>query len=170
MTQMRDYIRNALAKDLSLDEDTALNLEKSLFNKTVRQAKASPAISCTWNDRKFRHAYKQNWVCLKTSLYNPKNSKLLDDIRDAEIDSKEVAHFSPEQMWPDGPWARAVRIVRERDAKRVGHQLPENYEGLFTCGKCKSKRTTYYQMQTRSADEPMTTFATCHNCDKRWKF
>jgi transcription elongation factor S-II len=25
-------------------------------------------------------------------------------------------------------------------------------------------------MQTRSADEPMTTFVTCLVCDKHWKF
>jgi hypothetical protein len=28
----------------------------------------------------------------------------------------------------------------------------------------------YYQMQTRSADEPMTTFVSCLNCNNRWKF
>ena len=27
----------------------------------------------------------------------------------------------------------------------------------FKCGKCKQRRCKYYQMQTRSADEPMTT-------------
>ena len=44
-----------------------------------------------------------------------------------------------------------------------------NYEGLFRCGKCKSNRTTYYQMQTRSADEPMTIFIRCLNCGKDWR-
>jgi DNA-directed RNA polymerase subunit M/transcription elongation factor TFIIS len=29
----------------------------------------------------------------------------------------------------------------------------EDYTGQFKCGKCKSVKTTYYQMQTRSADE-----------------
>ena len=43
-------------------------------------------------------------------------------------------------------------------------------DGMFQCGKCKKKKTTYYQLQTRSADEPMTTFVTCHNCGNRWKF
>jgi len=42
--------------------------------------------------------------------------------------------------------------------------------GTFTCGKCKSTKTTYHQMQTRSSDEPMTTFVTCLNCKNRWKF
>jgi len=41
---------------------------------------------------------------------------------------------------------------------------------MFQCGKCKQRKCTYYQMQTRSADEPMTTFVTCTNCNNRWKF
>ena len=40
----------------------------------------------------------------------------------------------------------------------------------FTCFKCKSNKCTFYQLQTRSADEPMTTFVTCLNCGNRWKF
>jgi transcription elongation factor S-II len=40
---------------------------------------------------------------------------------------------------------------------------------LFTCSRCKKNQCTYYQLQTRSADEPMTTFITCLNCNKRWK-
>jgi len=40
----------------------------------------------------------------------------------------------------------------------------------FTCGKCKQNKTTYYQLQTRSADEPMTTYVECITCGNRWKF
>ncbi|KAF4747006.1 hypothetical protein FOZ62_019799, partial [Perkinsus olseni] len=36
--------------------------------------------------------------------------------------------------------------------------------GMFQCGKCRKSQTTYFQMQTRSSDEPMTTFVTCLNC------
>ena len=39
----------------------------------------------------------------------------------------------------------------------------------FKCGRCKSRKCTYYEMQTRSADEGMTIFVTCINCGKRWK-
>jgi transcription elongation factor S-II len=40
---------------------------------------------------------------------------------------------------------------------------------LFTCGRCKSIKTTSTQKQTRSADEPMTVFVFCENCGNRWK-
>lgn len=40
----------------------------------------------------------------------------------------------------------------------------------FKCGRCSKRKCKYYQLQTRSADEPMTTFVTCVNCGNRWKF
>ena len=38
---------------------------------------------------------------------------------------------------------------------------------LFKCGKCGKKNCTYNQIQTRSADEPMTTFVLCNECGNR---
>ena len=53
-------------------------------------------------------------------------------------------------------------------------------DGSHTCGKCVrdpiqkkaglTKKTTYYQLQTRSADESMTTYVSCLNCGHRWKY
>jgi transcription elongation factor S-II len=45
----------------------------------------------------------------------------------------------------------------------------EEYTGMFTCARCKSKRTTFYLLQTRAADEPMTAFITCMSCGNKWK-
>ena len=40
---------------------------------------------------------------------------------------------------------------------------------LLTCGRCKKSDVLYNQLQTRSADEPMTTFCVCEHCGHRWK-
>ena len=40
---------------------------------------------------------------------------------------------------------------------------------IFLCKKCHKRECTYYEMQTRSADEPMTIFITCLNCGKHWR-
>lgn len=44
----------------------------------------------------------------------------------------------------------------------------EVVEGALECAKCGSKRVYSYQKQTRSCDEPSTTFASCLNCSKKW--
>ena len=47
-------------------------------------------------------------------------------------------------------------------------------DGTFRCTRCSMDRrpacrTTYYQLQTRGADEPMTIFITCHECGRNWR-
>ena len=46
---------------------------------------------------------------------------------------------------------------------------PEAMTDQFKCRKCFSRSCSYYEVQTRSADEPMTQFITCLNCKNRWK-
>ena len=37
-----------------------------------------------------------------------------------------------------------------------------------TCPKCAHRQAYFMQLQTRSADEPMTTFYKCVDCTHRW--
>ena len=48
--------------------------------------------------------------------------------------------------------------------------VPMDETDQFQCGKCKKRRTVYFQKQTRSADEPMTTFVSCKECGHQWRF
>ena len=62
--------------------------------------------------------------------------------------------------------------LREKQLLREQNQLEGNKAlatDRFTCSRCKKRECTYYELQTRSADEPMTIFITCLNCSKRWK-
>ena len=40
---------------------------------------------------------------------------------------------------------------------------------LFECRRCGKRECTYREVQTRSADEPMTIFVLCLGCGNRWK-
>mmetsp|Transcript_14275 Transcript_14275/g.45749 ORF Transcript_14275/g.45749 Transcript_14275/m.45749 type:complete len:173 (-) Transcript_14275:432-950(-) len=55
---------------------------------------------------------------------------------------------------------------REEIMKAVGINIEG---GMFKCGRCGSSKTTHYQKQTRSADEPMTVFIQCTKCPNRWR-
>lgn len=63
------------------------------------------------------------------------------------------------------------RILQERNLREAkAAQDNEAETDQFKCGRCHQRRTKYYQLQTRSADEPMTTYVTCVNCGNKWKF
>ena len=49
-------------------------------------------------------------------------------------------------------------------------KIERRLDSEFKCRKCKSNNCSHYQMQTRSADEPMTTFVNCMDCGNRWRF
>ena len=53
--------------------------------------------------------------------------------------------------------------------KYLYESVQEAMTDQFKCGRCKKRQCSYFEMQTRSADEPMTIFVTCINCGKRWK-
>ena len=71
------------------------------------------------------------------------------------------------QMFPER-WKEIIdnKSKRDRFLYEVNKEMATD---AYTCGRCHKKECSYYQMQTRSADEPMTTFVTCLNCGKRWR-
>ncbi|KAF8076727.1 hypothetical protein FPV67DRAFT_429838 [Lyophyllum atratum] len=40
---------------------------------------------------------------------------------------------------------------------------------MASCDKCNHNQAYFYQLQIRSADEPMTTFYRCTACGHRWR-
>lgn len=168
----RTHVINAFANILNQKvTDTApVNMEKSIFNWAVRQTKYHSDIP-SWDNPSFKERYKLRFVAIKLNLIEPK-SKLAERILSGEIKTKFIADMTPENLWPDGPYMKALEDRKAYHEKKIvasAEEFAEDFEGLFKCGKCKSKKTTYYQLQTRSADEPLTSFVTCLNCKKRWK-
>jgi len=78
---------------------------------------------------------------------------------------KEVSqHVSP---WESQTF-RIQKIQEQRDIDIMTVKLPVS-EGLYTCSRCKSTRTFSRQVQTRSADEGMTSIIQCSECKKVWR-
>jgi transcription elongation factor S-II len=153
--------------EIPKDDTICINLEKNILNYATEQARKinqQPA----WDNHKYTSMYKQKFLQIQ---HNLKNSPVLKGwIIDKKIKTKDVIEMRPEDLWPDGPYAKKMedRIIKEMRKAYLAKES-KNQDGFFKCGRCKSMKTTYYQMQTRSADEPMTVFVSCLNCDKNWK-
>ena len=57
---------------------------------------------------------------------------------------------------------------RDRLNKQIGVDESINMDQCIN-PKCRSKRLSNHEKQTRSADEPMTQFFECLDCGKRWR-
>ena len=165
----RDFVvkRIATLLDLLHDHVTCVNLEKSIHNWAVNRSvewSDTPAADNHRHMNRYKCKFLEIQKCLKMS------PTLKPDLLKGVIKASEVVHLPPNTLWPDGPMSKELERKMERDAQKDYSAVNDvDYKGAFKCGKCKLWKTTYYEMQTRSADEPMTVFITCHNCNIRWK-
>ena len=153
---------HARTKLQSLLPDLGRNMEKSLYNATGQHIGSE-----TKNG--FREFYMSRFVGLWNSIQRCPD--IIDRIKSGELKASKIAEYPPEIIELNGKYAQALFKLRtkELEKEKIAMMYDEDYTGMFVCNKCKSKKTTYYQMQTRSADEPMTTYVTCHGCGLRWK-
>ena len=139
------------------------NLEKGIFNYTIQKSEEKNLIK-KWNNTLFVLIYIEK---LKMILYNIKDEKLYNKLINKEIKAHELAFLSHEEMRPD-IWKELIELKKIKDENKFSPKVEASTDD-FTCFKCKSKQCTFYQLQTRSADEPMTTFVTCISCGNRWR-
>jgi transcription elongation factor S-II len=78
--------------------------------------------------------------------------------------------MSSEDLKSDERKKQDADLKKENMNNAMVAQEEYSISSEFTCSKCRMKKVSYKQAQTRSADEPMTTFCTCMNCGNRWKF
>jgi len=144
-------------------EKHAANLEKGIHNWALKEATNRKVVK-KWDNPFFIQIYLDH---LRSIYINLKNDKLIEQVVNGEIKSHTIAFMTHHEMQPER-WAEMIRLKSIRDKSKFEINL-EACTDTFTCRKCKSKKCSYYQMQTRSADEPMTTFVGCLECGCRWK-
>ncbi|KAJ1679231.1 transcription elongation factor TFIIS, partial [Spiromyces aspiralis] len=133
-------------------------------------ARAIESIEFTKVGSAVTPAYKSRIRTLCLSLRNKDNPGLRAAIVDGRVMPERFCNMSPEEMASEERKRLDAQIHKDNLFKSRGAENPAAETDQFRCSKCGGRKCTYYQMQTRSADEPMTTFVTCTICNNRWKF
>ena len=158
----RENIRKKLDAFLK-NETKSTNLEIGVFNYSLKEARNRKVVK-KWDNDHFVQLYIDR---LRTIYMNLKNPLIIKQITNNGMSPQAFASMTHYEMLPE-KWESLINQKIERDKFKYDTQLEASTD-TFTCRKCKSNKCTYYQMQTRSADEPMTTFVSCINCGARWK-
>jgi transcription elongation factor S-II len=156
------------------NEKKIRNIDRSIYNWAIKQ-RNEPFVRMikdrhpkesyrTIRIREINYAYSNKARDLKASLV--RTDKFRNDVNTGTIDLKDICYLQPYEINPE-VWESSFAKYNEKEALWLKKQ--EVVEGAYTCSKCKTNHTTYYALQIRSADEPMTIFVTCLTCGKRWK-
>ena len=167
---IRDKIRNNLFDSLCICRNTE-NVDVEGEPGKMEAELAGKIELCMYSSLDGVSAkYKAKFRQLYFNLKDPKNPDLRRRVMLGEYSPTELITASPEDLASD---AKREENQRIRD-KKLFDSAPSSAKKATTdqlqCGKCRQRKCTYYQMQTRSADEPMTTFVQCTNCNNAWKF
>jgi transcription elongation factor S-II len=145
------------------NEKISTNLEKGIYNYSLAASEEKKLIK-KWSNEAFVILYIQKLRCILLSL---KHKEIIDKLLSKSFKAHELAFMNHQEARPD-LWTTLIEEKRIKDENKFTPKIEASTDD-FICGKCKSKKCTYYQLQTRSADEPMTTFVTCLDCGNRFK-
>lgn len=166
-TFRQKYIQ-LLNNDLN-DVRLSKRIEKQLYNYSIRLAK-SKYIKRTWNNPIFKKIYISKVRSFYSNILESsyiKNPNFKSKILSGEIKVDEISKLSVYDIYPEN-WSKLLDEKIKRD--KIKYEMkPTAMTDQFKCRKCGSRSCSYYEVQTRSADEPMTQFITCLDCGCRWK-
>jgi len=144
------------------------SVEKQLYNQTISLAKTR-CIRRTWENRVFKELY----IAKIRSIYSNVGDTYINNpdfkqrILSGEINIKDIGKLSVYDIYPEN-WSELLDKKIKRDKLKY-EMKPQAMTDQFKCRKCGSRSCSYYEVQTRSADEPMTQFISCLDCGNRWK-
>lgn len=157
----RSNIKQKL-NDILKDEKNSNNMEKGIFNYSLKEADRHKIVK-KWDNKHFVQIYVDR---LRSVVLNLKG-EVLHHIADGTVKPHIIAFMTHQELVPE-KWAKLIDSKSKRDKNKFETNISAATD-TFTCRKCKGNQCTYYQMQTRSADEPMTCYISCCLCGNRWK-
>lgn len=165
----RENIRSRVKTKFNLSENQSKNIEINIFNYSVNECKIRNIVR-KWDNKYFVQIYTDKFRSIYNNInpINDENKDILESIKNKKISTKNIAFMTHQELKPH-LWKKLIDAKINRD-KNIGKNDELLATDEFTCFKCKKNKCTYYQLQTRSADEPMTTFVSCLICGNKWAF
>ncbi len=161
------------------DKKIAKNLEIGVFNYTILYFE-SRNIKSQWKLDKFITIYKHKAESLLKNIKNQSSQELFNSILTKNYNYSQLCyekqydiHFNNYRFGMNPmdiditKWDDILKRDNER-CRELDDKIKKE-DGLYTCKFCKSKKTTFTLVQTRSGDEAMTVMVKCLECNNEFR-
>ena len=179
-SSLNDENETLLLSKINEEKDcTRRSIKVLLFNSLLKHSKEKPSSihEMTIQIESSLHSFfsdKSSYLKrVKSIIHNlQSNSEFVYKIFSGEISVSQLASMNPQEFASKETIEKRKQLQeaafnsRRSDWNRLRNP---GVAGIYRCGKCKCNRTTSYQAQIRRADEPMTTFVTCVECNHSWR-
>ena len=113
--------------------------------------------------------YRMKLRSLFQNLKNVTNRELGPRVMSGEIPASRFVVMTHDELKSAERRKEDEKLHQENMKNAQVPMAERSISDALKCGKCGQKKVSYSQAQTRSADEPMTTFCECTVCGNRWK-
>lgn len=166
---IRDTISKQIKNLALLDDAQIVDVERGIYNWAIEFCQKHK-ITRNWDNAKFKSIYidKARSVILNLNADSYLgNTSLASRVVSGICKVRDIAFMKPAEVFPEH-WKDIVDEKIRKDGKILNEAKPESMTEDFECGKCKQRRTIYFEKQTRSCDEPCTIFICCITCGHKW--
>ena len=154
MESLRKENKSKLSK--YFDKKISEILEGSIygFSESYSESQGTPFL--------LESIYSEKFDQILTILQT--NKSLIDLIKSGKIDPSKVPFMKSDELNPD----KYEKITKKKEIEeKTSKDKPST--DLFQCPKCKKRRATVTEKQTRRGDEPATQFINCLECGHSWR-
>lgn len=113
--------------------------------------------------------YRTKLRSLFQNLKNVSNRELGPRVMSGEITPAQFVVMSHDELKSAERRKEDEKLNADNMKKAQVPMAEKSISDALRCGRCGQRKVSYSQAQTRSADEPMTTFCECTVCGNRWK-
>lgn len=172
----RDHVRSKMQEAFEKGKQDNLKYLREMACDTAVLAEEAESHMEVYFKGANTKEYKARSRTLMYNLKDPKNPTFIMRVVTGQIHVNDLAEMEVKDMASDEmKKLRAAQLEHAKmslmDDRTYNNYAGKNTEdGILKCPRCKSMKTQYIEVQTRSADEPTTKKCNCNNCDYRWKF
>jgi transcription elongation factor S-II len=162
-------VQSLIKKQIALDDVQAKDCEIGIYNWCIAYADEHKIVK-NWVNPKFLRLYLEKARSIISNMDKDsyiKNERLMTRLNENEFLPHDIPFMKPENLFPER-WKDTIDLHMKKFENAYENKVVAMTD-MFKCGKCHKRKTTYYEMQTRSADEPMTLMIRCVNCGNSWK-